>query len=114
MTSNNTSSVDPRLMDLYDTYKDGRIGRRDFIRQASAIAGASLSIPAWMMGNPANLAAAQANRAAQTTLDIAEWSYFWVGVERAELARGTIVNGQQMYDAGNESPAGFRRDPRLD
>ena len=30
-------------------------------------------------------------------LDIAEWSYFFVGVERAELARGTVTNGQQMY-----------------
>jgi pimeloyl-ACP methyl ester carboxylesterase len=30
-------------------------------------------------------------------IDIAEWSYFWVGVERAELARGTVVNGTQMY-----------------
>ena len=29
--------------------------------------------------------------------DLAEWSYFWVGVERAELARGTVVNGTQMY-----------------
>ena len=30
-------------------------------------------------------------------LDLAEWSYFWIGVERAELARGTVVNGKQMY-----------------
>jgi pimeloyl-ACP methyl ester carboxylesterase len=30
-------------------------------------------------------------------LDLAEWSYFWVGVERAELARGTVANGTQMY-----------------
>src|SRR5580704_18364993 len=30
-------------------------------------------------------------------LDIAEWSDFWVGVERADLARGTVVNGKQMY-----------------
>ena len=30
-------------------------------------------------------------------LDLAEWSYFWVGVERADLARGTVVNGKQMY-----------------
>ena len=30
-------------------------------------------------------------------IDIAEWSYFWVGVQRAELARGTVVNGTQMY-----------------
>ncbi|MBV9507977.1 MAG: hypothetical protein JO323_23550 [Acidobacteriia bacterium] len=30
-------------------------------------------------------------------LDIAEWSYFWYGVEHALLARGTVVNGKQMY-----------------
>jgi pimeloyl-ACP methyl ester carboxylesterase len=30
-------------------------------------------------------------------LDLAEWSYFWVGVDRAELASGTVVNGRQMY-----------------
>jgi pimeloyl-ACP methyl ester carboxylesterase len=48
----------------------------------------------------AGLAAALANGqtgATDATLDIAEWSYFWVGVERAELARGTVVNGRQMY-----------------
>ena len=31
------------------------------------------------------------------SLDLAEWSYFWIGVERAELARGVVVNGKQMY-----------------
>jgi pimeloyl-ACP methyl ester carboxylesterase len=30
-------------------------------------------------------------------LDIAEWSYFWYGVEHATLARGTMCNGMQMY-----------------
>jgi len=27
----------------------------------------------------------------------AEWSYFWLGVERASLAKGTYVTGKQMY-----------------
>src|SRR5690349_11668432 len=31
------------------------------------------------------------------SLDIAEWSHFFVGVERVKLARGTVVNGAQMY-----------------
>src|SRR5580704_15324481 len=31
------------------------------------------------------------------TLDIADWSYFWFGVEHATLARGTMCNGMQMY-----------------
>src|SRR5262245_56870908 len=30
-------------------------------------------------------------------LDIADWSYYWYGVERVKLARGTMVNGSQLY-----------------
>jgi pimeloyl-ACP methyl ester carboxylesterase len=30
-------------------------------------------------------------------LDIADWSYQWIGVEHATLARGTMCNGMQMY-----------------
>ena len=30
-------------------------------------------------------------------LDIADWSYYWYGVERVKLARGTMVNGTQMF-----------------
>jgi len=40
---------------------------------------------------------ANAARAAAQPLDLAEWSYFWIGVEQAHLARGTTVNGKQMY-----------------
>jgi hypothetical protein len=25
-------------------------------------------------------------------LDLAEWSFFWVGVERAEIPRGAVIN----------------------
>src|SRR4051812_31460970 len=35
--------------------------------------------------------------AGDNALDIAEWSYWWYGVERATLARGTVVNGAQMF-----------------
>jgi pimeloyl-ACP methyl ester carboxylesterase len=34
---------------------------------------------------------------AKVPLDLAEWSYFWVGVDRADLASGTVINGRQMY-----------------
>src|SRR4029077_15155625 len=86
------------LNDLYDSYAAGRIGRRGFIRGASALTAAGLTIPAWMLGDPAYAAAAQAAAgSAQPVLDLAEWSYFFVGVERAELARATYVNGKQMY-----------------
>jgi alpha-beta hydrolase superfamily lysophospholipase len=30
-------------------------------------------------------------------LDIADWSYYWYGVEHATLARGTVCNGMQIY-----------------
>jgi pimeloyl-ACP methyl ester carboxylesterase len=39
----------------------------------------------------------EAEAQAAPTLDIAEWSHFFVGVERVKLARGTVVNGAQMY-----------------
>ncbi len=48
----------------------------------------------------AALAAAPLVRAQSTAdpvLDIAEWSYFWVGVEKISTARGTLCNGMQMY-----------------
>jgi pimeloyl-ACP methyl ester carboxylesterase len=35
--------------------------------------------------------------AADPELDIADWSYYWYGVERAMLARGSVVDGRQMY-----------------
>jgi pimeloyl-ACP methyl ester carboxylesterase len=51
------------------------------------------------------IGAAQKKAQAQTTpthdpgpaLDIADWSYHWIGVEHATLARGTMCNGMQMY-----------------
>ena len=63
--------------------------RRDF--HSSAIGG--LAAGAAQLLAQSRSAATAAN----TSLDLAEWSYFWVGVERADLARGTVVNGKQMY-----------------
>jgi pimeloyl-ACP methyl ester carboxylesterase len=40
---------------------------------------------------------ASTNRAPGIILDIADWSYYWYGVERVKLARGTLINGTQMY-----------------
>jgi pimeloyl-ACP methyl ester carboxylesterase len=62
---------------------------------------AGLSAPGWMVAltRAVEAAAPQATQTAArpAPLDIAEWSFFWVGVERAELARGVVVNGKQMY-----------------
>ena len=53
----------------------------------------------------AAIAIAPKNALAQTAptgntgpeLDIGDWSYHWIGVEHALLARGTMCNGMQMY-----------------
>ena len=79
------------------------VTRRSFIGRATALAVAGASAPAWMKAlaarpeAEANLAASATPGQAEARLELAEWSYFWVGVERAELARGTVVNGKQMY-----------------
>ena len=65
-----------------------QLHRRDFLAASSAALGGLAALP--------QIASAQAANPG-TPLDLAEWSYFWVGVERAELAKGTIVNGKQMY-----------------
>src|SRR5215813_8069125 len=83
--------------------KDGTICRREFLRRASALGIGGLSTPALMstlMESPARAAAQAASK--QPPLDIAEWSFFWVGVEREQRAgsggqQEWIVNGKQMY-----------------
>ena len=73
--------------------------RRDFLRRAAAL---GFSAPALILG--AGSADADSSFGGQNgsaspdrSLDLAEWSYFWVGVEQAHLARGTVVSGKQMY-----------------
>jgi pimeloyl-ACP methyl ester carboxylesterase len=66
---------------------EDRISRRDLMRGAAAVTAAATFLPG---------AAAQSS--AQTApLDIAEYSWSWVGVERVKLARGTVANGEHMY-----------------
>lgn len=60
--------------------------RREF---GGLAAGALTALPAQV--------AAQAPASPGPVLDIAEYSYFWYGVEHALLARGTVCNGMQMY-----------------
>ncbi|HWY88994.1 MAG TPA: alpha/beta fold hydrolase [Gemmataceae bacterium] len=70
------------------------LSRRDFAATAASGLAALAARPSQLAAQTAGSAQAAA---AQAPLDIAEWSFFWVGVERAELARGTVVNGKQMY-----------------
>lgn len=62
------------------------IRRREFTALA---ASALTALPVPLM--------AQAGSTPNQPLDIAEWSYSWIGVEHATLARGTMCNGMQIY-----------------
>src|ERR1700736_232840 len=80
--------------------KKQHINRRDFMRQTAAASAGAMSAPTLLktfttFAESTPLAAQDAS--APAPLDVAEWSFFWVGVERAELAKGTVVNGKQMY-----------------
>ncbi len=66
--------------------KDG-ITRRDLMQRAAATAAMGMFLPGM-----------EAAPSARTPpLDLAEFSYWWLGVERARLARGWTPNGEHMY-----------------
>jgi len=65
------------------------LNRRDFVRNAAV--GAALA------GITEAAALAQADSSAQVPVDLAEWSYFWLGIERASLMRGTVHNGMHLF-----------------
>ncbi len=71
-----------------------QVSRRDFM-------ATSLAVPAGMAGLAGLMASPEAVAAATggPVLDIAEWSFFWTGVERTTLPGGTspVVLGEQMY-----------------
>src|SRR5580704_13749661 len=58
-------------------------------------------LAAILAAGAAGAIAAQAQVRATSTpapvLDIAQWTYYWYGVEHATLARGTVCNGMQIY-----------------
>jgi pimeloyl-ACP methyl ester carboxylesterase len=68
-----------------------KITRRDFaaITAAGAAMGGIATSPIKTL--------AQTSTQATKPLDLAEWSYFWLGIERSQIARGTITSGKQMY-----------------
>src|SRR3989304_3824408 len=95
-----SSRADDLLLNLYQSYADGRLSRREFMRRATAmgVAGAA-SVLAAHPGVAAALAAQTTTAAGieKLALDVAEWSYMWVNVKRADVARGSFIGGQQMY-----------------
>jgi pimeloyl-ACP methyl ester carboxylesterase len=84
------------LVELYRDFGAGQITRRDFMLRATqlGVAGAAASLIGTLASDPV---AAAERTMARKPLDIAEWSYFWLGVKRAKLARGTVTSGEQMY-----------------
>jgi pimeloyl-ACP methyl ester carboxylesterase len=70
------------------------ISRRELGALAAGAITAAATLPAALQ---AQAPAARTNANQGPVLDIAEWSYFWVGVEKILTARGTLCNGMQMY-----------------
>jgi hypothetical protein len=93
------------VVSLYESYTNGGISRRAFMARATAlgIAGVGAAVLAPLAVRPASAAAlaqaslAQLSAAKTLPLDVAEWSYMWVNVKRADTARGSFIGGQQMY-----------------
>src|SRR5437867_438774 len=73
------------------------LSRREFMRGTTALGLSGLTATTWTeaFGETARRAAQIDN--SRAPLDIAEWSFFWVGVEREQRANGVVVNGKQMY-----------------
>ncbi len=65
--------------------------RRGFIGAAAALA--AVASPTASAQSPAR----DASQKSPPILDLADWSYSFIGVEHATLARGTICNGMQMF-----------------
>ena len=101
MTSENTGKIERDLRALYEDYSNGAIDRRAFMRRAVALGAAGAAAAALApLASPVDgalLAQQTADAATRIPLDVAEWSYMWVNVKRAETARGAFVGGQQMY-----------------
>ena len=71
--------------------------RRDFLRRTAILGASASTLLRHITGGEASPSSAQSDASSNRALDLAEWSYFWVGVEQARLARGTVVSGRQMY-----------------
>ena len=100
--SDNPRVNDEKLKDLYRNYAGGAIDRREFMRRATVLgaAGAAAATLGSLTGGPwqaTALAQSAPSSSATLPLDLAEWSYMWVNVKRADTARGSFIGGQQMY-----------------
>jgi pimeloyl-ACP methyl ester carboxylesterase len=102
MSAHTSQSKDVQVVSLFSEFASGRISRRDFMGRAAAlgVAGAAAATATSLglaTADAAGLAQAALATSRKIPLDVAEWSYMWVNVKRAETARGAYVGGQQMY-----------------
>jgi pimeloyl-ACP methyl ester carboxylesterase len=100
--STQSPSKDVQVTSLFNEFASGQIRRRDFMSRAAAlgVAGAAAATASSLglgTADAAGLAQAAVATSKKIPLDVAEWSYMWVNVKRAETARGAYVGGQQMY-----------------
>ena len=87
--------LNDQVTELYETFAGGGINRREFMSRATAlgIAGVAASSLGALAANPAEAASlaqaalAQLSAAKTVPLDLAEWSFMWVNVKRADTAR---------------------------
>lgn len=95
-----TRGSDDRVTDLLERLAEGRLTRREFMGRAAALGLAGVAAGALAgLALPASAGAQTPGTpgASPLPLDVAEWSYFWVNVKRADAAFGSFVGGQQMY-----------------
>ena len=86
MSANPSPSNDVQVTSLYTEFATGRISRRDFMSRAAALgvagaAAATVGPLALGTADAAGLAQAAVATSKKVPLDLAEWSYFFVGVE---------------------------------
>src|SRR5262245_2526769 len=94
-----------QLTSLYESYARGGISRREFMKRATTlgIAGVAAAALGPLTGGRAEASGlaqatlSQLSSATTLPLDVAEWSFMWVNVKRADTARGSFIGGQQMY-----------------
>ena len=102
MSPNPSPSKDVQVVSLYTEFAKGGLSRREFMSRAAALgvagaAAATVGSLATGTADAAGLAQTAVATSKKIPLDVAEWSYMWVNVRRAETARGAYVGGQQMY-----------------
>jgi len=76
---------------------DNILSRREFINRATTLGIAGMVLGP-LTTDPVQAASlAELSSAKALPLDVAEWSFMWVNVKRADIARGSFIGGQQMY-----------------